>query len=84
LLRKAGGNLFSVINQVDEFGDEIETEPIDVTAVVKQNFLEASNVDAASESVRMIETYRAFEINQRVVRIYDDSLGRAVNDIAKV
>lgn len=84
VLRKAGSNLFTAIGAVDEDGDEIPAEPIDVTAEVRQFFLEESNVDVASETVRMMEAYRAFEINQRVVRMYDESLGRTVNDIARV
>lgn len=80
VLRKEGGNLFSVI--ADAEGEPYEPE--DAVATVKQGFLESSNVDVASETVRMMECYRAYEINQRIVKIYDESLGRSVNDIAKL
>ena len=76
LLRKAGDNLYTVI-----YPDE--NEPEDVTIEVRQGFLENSNVDLAREMVSMIEVQRHYEINQRVLRMLDDSLGRAVNDIAR-
>ncbi len=85
VLRKQGGNVYKIQEGLtDENGELLEIEPENVTNItVKQGFLEASNVDVARETVLMMETYRAFEINQRFVKIFDESLGRAVNDIAK-
>lgn len=80
VLRKEGGTLFSVLD--DEDGQPIEPE--ETAATVKQGFLEAANVDVASETVRMMECYRAYELNQRVVKMYDESLGKSVNDIARI
>ncbi len=84
VLRKAGDNLWFPVGSADEDGDIAVPEPMDITGSVKQGFLEASNVDTASETVRMIECQRAYEINQRMIHMIDESLGRAVNDIAKV
>lgn len=83
-LRKTGENLYSVVTLTDEAGNGIEAEPLAVAAEIRQYALESSNIDVASETVRMMETYRAYEINQRIVRMYDESLGRTVNDIAGV
>jgi len=33
---------------------------------------------------QMMQSYRVFEQNQQVLKIYDDSLGRAVNDIGRI
>ncbi len=76
-LRKEGDNLYS---NFDPEGNA----PTDTPVEIKQGFLEGSNVDAAREMVNMMEVYRSYELNQRVLRMIDDSLGRAVNDIAKV
>lgn len=85
VLRKAGENLYTVSPLTDEDGEPLDIlEPEDATVTVKQGYLEGSNVDAARETVKMMETYRAYEINQKILRIFDDSLGRAVNDIARI
>ena len=76
-LRKTGDNMFYNF-------DPENNEPEDITGAMKQGYLENSNVDTAREMVNMMQTYRAYEINQRVLRMIDESLGRAVNDIARV
>ncbi|MDR0380575.1 MAG: flagellar hook-basal body protein [Oscillospiraceae bacterium] len=54
------------------------------SAEVRQGTLEGANVDTARELVDMMQVYRHYELNQRVLRMVDESLGRAVNDIARV
>lgn len=51
---------------------------------VLQYQLESSNVDTGRSMTDMIAAYRVFEQNQRVLRTHDESLGRAVSDIAKL
>ena len=48
-----------------------------------QGYIETSNVNIAKEMVDMIITSRAYETNQRSARMIDETLDRAVNDIAK-
>ena len=76
-LRKSKDSMFY---NIDPDGNQ----PADTTAVVKQGFLEASNVDEPREMVQLITVYRSYEANQRILRMIDESLGRAVNDIARV
>jgi flagellar basal-body rod protein FlgG len=67
------------------FNLEPETNPpVPSGAEVRQGTLEGANVDTARELVDMIQVYRHYELNQRVLRMVDESLGRAVNDIARV
>lgn len=78
-LVKEGNDLYNgedtvVINAFDS----------DAQFSVKQQFLEGSNVDTAQTMSQMIQAYRAFEMNQRVLRAYDESLGKAVNDIGRI
>lgn len=71
VLRSQGSNLFSA-----------EAEPVQATDFeVKQGFLEGSNVQAAREMVDMITVYRAYETNQRMLTMYDEIVGKAVNEI---
>lgn len=77
-LRKVGHNMFS------NYDPNGENPPEEIISEVKQGYLEGSNVNAAREMVDMMQTYRAYEINQKVLRMIDDSLGRAVNDIARI
>ena len=77
-LRKVGHNMFS------NYDPDGENFPEEIEAEVRQGYLETSNVDTARETVMMMQVFRAYEINQRVLRMIDDSLGRAVNDIARI
>lgn len=45
---------------------------------MRQGYLEGSNVNTAHEMVRLIETVRHFEANQKLVQGYDDSKDRAI------
>jgi flagellar basal-body rod protein FlgG len=76
-LRKGGDNLFFNLNPG-------ANAPAASTAEIKQGFLENSNVDTAREMVDMLNVYRSYEINQRIARMVDESMGKAVNDIARV
>ncbi|WP_047982577.1 flagellar hook-basal body protein [Ornithinibacillus contaminans] len=58
--------------------------PAGVTYSVQQGFLEQSNVDAAQSMTQMMESYRLFEMNQKVLKAYDDSLGKTVNDVGRI
>lgn len=84
VLRKAGDNLFRVYTAKDEYGDDVPAaEPEDIVPLVRQGFLETSNVDVARETVRMMEVFRSYEINQRIIQLYDQTLGQTVNEIAR-
>jgi len=50
---------------------------------VNQGFLENSNSNVVNEMVQMITLSRAFETNSRILTIQEQTLGRAVNDIAR-
>lgn len=73
-LRPMGGNLFE---ETPESGEAMVARPED--ARVRQGFLEASNVDVASELIEMILAQRAFELNSKVVQAADETLSVAVN-----
>jgi len=73
-LEKLGNNTF-MANSAGKMASNV---------VVKQGYLEGSNVDATSEMVDMIATIRSFEANQRVLKTQDELLGRAVNDIGRL
>lgn len=50
---------------------------------LRQGFVEASNVVAANEMVRLIETMRHFESNQKVIQGYDEMLERAIRTLGE-
>jgi flagellar basal-body rod protein FlgF len=51
---------------------------------VEQGYLENSNVNSVKEMVDLISTMRSFEAGQKAVTAIDDSLGKAVNDVARI
>lgn len=61
-----------------------ESELIDHNAEVRQNYLEQSNVNLAEEMVELISTMRAYEANQKAIHTQDETLGKAVNEIAQM
>ena len=52
-------------------------------ATVRSGYLELSNVQPVREMVDMIAVMRAYEASQRAVRAHDETLGQAVNEIAR-
>lgn len=53
-------------------------------ALVRQGFLETSNVTPVGEMVQMMETLRHYEAAQRFVRGYDELLEKAISELGKV
>lgn len=51
---------------------------------LKQGYIEGSNVDEGQTMTEMLATYRSFEANQKVLQAYDQSMGKAVNEIGKI
>jgi len=51
---------------------------------VQQGFLEGANVNTISEMVNLINVYRTYEANQKMVQTQDDTLDKAVNNIASL
>jgi len=73
-LQRVGDNLYRA---VAEAGD-----PMRYNGAVMQGAVEMSNVNVIREMVNMIEVHRSYEANQKVIQAHDETLGRAVNDIA--
>lgn len=51
---------------------------------VRQGFIERSNVNIEETMVNMMNTFRAFEANQKVLQAYDRSMEKAVNEIGRI
>ncbi|RFU67092.1 flagellar hook-basal body protein [Peribacillus saganii] len=51
---------------------------------LKQENIEASNVDTSRTMTDMMTAYRAFEANQKVLQAYDRSMEKAVNEIGRL
>lgn len=74
-LRKQGGNLYINLGQA----------PVQATDYnVIQSYLESSNIDIGRETVDMIEVYRNYETNQRMMRMIDGTLEKTVNELGRV
>lgn len=58
--------------------------PQPATARVQQGYLETSNVNVVTEMVNMIDGYRAYEANAKMVQTQDALLDKAVNEVGKV
>jgi flagellar basal-body rod protein FlgG len=73
-LRQARDTMFTATDATIENG---------FSGQVEQGFLEGSNVVPVREMVELITLSRAYEANSRMIQLQDETLGRAVNDIAK-
>lgn len=51
---------------------------------IKQGFIEQSNVDLTQTMTEMMNTYRGFESNQKVIQAYDRSMEKAVTEIGRI
>jgi flagellar basal-body rod protein FlgF len=74
VLAKHGDTQFQAINGTPKPATKLE---------VNQGSLEGANVNSVQEMVTMITALREYEANQKAIQAQDETLGRAVNDIAK-
>ncbi|EPR43886.1 flagellar hook-basal body protein [Desulfovibrio sp. X2] len=75
-LTREGGNLFS---ETRESGPAITNRPNTAgLGSIASNSLEQSNVDMATEFVKMITTQRGFQANSKVITTTDDMLGELI------
>ncbi len=76
-LRKQGQNLYKIEENMNPQEEAFAGE-------ILQGFVENSNVNTVNEMVDMINILREYESSQKVIRSYDEMLGKAVNEIGKV
>lgn len=82
-LRKIGDNVFDVVR--DENGDPMgDLGEMEFTGQLLQGYLEESNVNAIGEMVEMISLLRDFEAGQKAIRVQDEMLEKASNEIGRV
>lgn len=73
-LEKAGAGLYAT--RSENSGEA-------VSGRLRQGHLESSNVVTTHEMVRLIETMRHFEANQKVIHSYDEMLDRAIRALGE-
>jgi flagellar basal-body rod protein FlgG len=76
-LRRCGNSRFAPIN----------VEAVELKSdgfLVRQGYLEASNVDMIRNMVQMISAHRNYEADQKALHAQDETLDKAVNQIAQV
>ncbi|WP_162299600.1 flagellar hook-basal body protein [Pseudomethylobacillus aquaticus] len=59
------------------------TPQINQRARVAQGQLESSNVDSAQEMVRMLETFRHFEMSHRILQAYDELNDKSLRNLGQ-
>ncbi|MFC7319334.1 flagellar hook-basal body protein [Halobacillus campisalis] len=79
---KEGDDLYTVGEDGEPVVNARDIDGVDFT--VQQNVLEGSNVDPARMMTEMMNTYRNFEMNQRALKAYDQSMQKTVNDVGKL
>ncbi len=77
---------FNDYNNLKKVGDNLYqgTNPTENTAVVRQKYLEKSNINVMNEMSSMMTTMRIFETNQKVVQALDETLSKAANELGAV
>ncbi|MBN2126543.1 MAG: flagellar hook-basal body complex protein [Deltaproteobacteria bacterium] len=76
-LQKEGGNLYTATR---ESGDAITNRPgTNGLGDISPNALEQSNVDMATEFVKMITTQRGFQANSKIITVTDSMLSELIN-----
>ena len=59
-------------------------QPANPNTQVYQGYLETSNVDVTDQTVASMQLVRAYQANQRVLTIQDETLQKTVNEVGKV
>jgi flagellar basal-body rod protein FlgG len=75
--------------QLNKVGNGMFTAPAGVTpqqagGQVYQGYLEASNVDMSESMVATMNLVRAYEANQKMLQMQDETLKSTVNDVGRV
>mgnify|MGYP003940482311 FL=1 len=76
-LRKVGYNLY-------QMAEGAEPEEIAYEGEVLQGVIEGSNVNPIDEMVEMITLLREFEVSQKLIRVQDEMLERASNELGRI
>ncbi|SKC56133.1 flagellar hook-basal body protein [Maledivibacter halophilus] len=76
-LRKTERGLYKIEENI-----ELEEEIFE--GQVFQGRLEKSNVNPIKEMIEMMTLYRGYESSQRVIKTYDETIGKVVNEVGKV
>ncbi len=76
-LEKDGGTLFRAVEGSEEL-------PLPKETVVRQGYVEESNVNVSEEMVTMIHSLRAFESYQKAIQVMDGLDNRAINEVGKL
>jgi flagellar basal-body rod protein FlgF len=63
------------------FATTPESVPVAVSATLRQGYLEAANTSSVAEMADLITAMRAFEVNQKIVQMQDDRMGRAITEL---
>lgn len=74
VLEKQGDSYFKASQTVNE---------IPIKGIIQQGFIEGANVNAVSEMVSLINIFRTYEANQKIVQAQDETLGKAVNEVGR-
>ncbi|MGQ9569777.1 MAG: flagellar hook-basal body protein [Thermodesulfovibrionales bacterium] len=72
-ITKAGGDIFFS-----------KRRPFTAKAIVKQGYLEKSNISVMKEMIGMIEMFREFEMFQKAIQFFDEAQGKVTNEIGRV
>jgi flagellar basal-body rod protein FlgG len=76
-LEKLGSNYY----RFEEGYEALEGE---LTASIRQGYIEKSNASNLNEMIDLMELYRNYESNQRMLTAYDSTLDKAVNQIGRL
>lgn len=60
-----------------------EGQPVEAPEL-KPGYLEGSNVNLVHEMTKMIEAVRYYQLNQKLITLQDETLGKAVNEVGKL
>ena len=81
-LSSARATVYFVLDDDSGF-EAAPVEELDDVQVL-QGYVERSTVDPIQTMTNMMMALRAYETNQRVVQMYDQTLDKAVNEIGRV
>ena len=78
-LQAMGGNLF--VESTSSGAPQVGTPGVNGLGMLRQGYIEGSNVNVVEELVSMIETQRAYEMNSRAVSTADQMLQFVTNNL---
>jgi flagellar basal-body rod protein FlgG len=83
-LRKVGSSYFQDAFPNNRVDTDPNRSPATTRSMIRQGWLETSNVNPVEEMTKLIQAHRMFEHDLKAMKVHDEMMAKEVNDVGKL